>query len=103
MGAMWVSKRGEVKWQYPGGSIIKFMHIHTMDNKESKLTLTRAPMTPKLVRRRYSNGLVLLVVLRKGYKNKGIWATSILRRGLGVNKSGNGHETHLQGRLEEEV
>lgn len=32
------------------------------------------PITPKLVRRRYSNGLVLLVVCRKGYKNKGIWA-----------------------------
>lgn len=69
---------------YPEGSIIKFMHMHTMNNKnnkkESKLTLTRAPMTPKLVRRRYSNGLVLLVVLRKGYKNKGMWATSVLER-----------------------
>ena len=28
--------------------------------------LTRAPMTPRLVRRRYSNGLDLEVVLRKG-------------------------------------
>ena len=32
---------------------------------------TRAPMTPREVRRRYSNGLVLDVVLRKGYKNSG--------------------------------
>ena len=29
-------------------------------------TLTRAPMTPRLVRRRYSNGRVLDTVLRKG-------------------------------------
>ena len=34
--------------------------------------LTRAPMTPKEVSRRYSKGLDLEVVLRKGYKNKGI-------------------------------
>jgi len=53
------------------------MHMHTTfheDTEVSKLTLTRAPMTPKLVRRRYSNGLVLLVVLRNGYKNNGMWA-----------------------------
>jgi hypothetical protein len=30
------------------------------------LTLTRAPMTPREVRRRYSKGRVLEVVLRKG-------------------------------------
>lgn len=34
--------------------------------------LTRAPMTPNEVSRRYSNGLDLEVVLRNGYKNKGI-------------------------------
>lgn len=39
-----------------------------------QLTLTRAPMTPRDVRRRYSNGRVFEVVLRKGYKNNGIWA-----------------------------
>lgn len=39
-------------------------------------TLTRAPMTPRLVRRRYSKGLVLLTVWRNGYKNRGMWATS---------------------------
>ena len=38
------------------------------------ITLTRAPMTPRLVSRRYSNGRVLLVVLRKGYKNSGTCA-----------------------------
>ena len=34
---------------------------------------TRAPITPKLVRRKYSNGRVLLdVVCKNGYKNIGI-------------------------------
>jgi len=37
-------------------------------------TLTRAPITPKLVTLRFSNGLALLEVLRNGYKNKGMWA-----------------------------
>lgn len=37
-------------------------------------TFTRAPITPKLVNLRYSNGLVLLVVFKKGYKYKGICA-----------------------------
>lgn len=31
-------------------------------------------MTPRLVRRRYSKGLVLLAVWRNGYKNRGMWA-----------------------------
>jgi hypothetical protein len=34
--------------------------------------LTRAPMTPREVRRRYSNGRDLEVVFRNGYKNSGI-------------------------------
>lgn len=38
------------------------------------LTLTRAPMTPREVRRRYSKGRVLDVVFRKGYKKRGICA-----------------------------
>ena len=37
-------------------------------------TFTRAPITPRDVRRRYSNGRVFEVVLRKGYKKRGIWA-----------------------------
>ena len=36
--------------------------------------MTRAPMTPKLVKRKYSKGLVLLVVFKNGYKNRGMWA-----------------------------
>lgn len=36
--------------------------------------LTNAPITPKDVNLRYSNGLPLLTVLRNGYKNNGIWA-----------------------------
>lgn len=35
-------------------------------------TFTRAPITPREVRRRYSKGRVLDVVLRNGYKNKGM-------------------------------
>lgn len=35
-------------------------------------TLTSAPMTPRLVSLKYSNGLVLLPVLRNGYRYKGI-------------------------------
>lgn len=31
-------------------------------------------MTPRLVRRRYSKGLVLLAVWRNGYRNRGMWA-----------------------------
>jgi hypothetical protein len=38
----------------------------TRKDHKGSLTLTRAPMTPSEVRRRYSNGRVLLVVLRKG-------------------------------------
>lgn len=38
------------------------------------ITFTRAPMTPKLVSLRYSKGLDLLVVFRKGYKYNGICA-----------------------------
>ena len=35
---------------------------------------TRAPITPREVSRRYSKGLDLDVVLRKGYKKSGICA-----------------------------
>jgi len=31
-------------------------------------------MTPREVKRRYSNGRVLETVLRKGYKKRGMWA-----------------------------
>ena len=34
-------------------------------------------MTPSDVSLRYSNGLVLEVVLRNGYKNSGMWAVSL--------------------------
>lgn len=36
--------------------------------------LTSAPITPRLVSRRYSNGRVLLIVLRKGYRKRGMCA-----------------------------
>jgi hypothetical protein len=36
------------------------------------LTLTRAPMTPKLVTLKFSKGFDLLVVLRNGYRKRGM-------------------------------
>lgn len=42
--------------------------------------LTRAPMTPKDVSRRYSNGRDLDVVLRNGYRNSGMCATPVRQR-----------------------
>jgi len=36
--------------------------------------LTRAPITPREVRRKYSNGLDLDVVFKNGYRKSGIWA-----------------------------
>jgi hypothetical protein len=55
-------------------------------------TLTRAPMTPKDVRRRYSNGRVLDVVFKNGYKNSGIWAVdhlvSIFKSFFSIGKEG---------------
>lgn len=47
-------------------------------------------MTPKLVSLKYSKGLDLLVVLRKGYKYKGIWAEKenrILERVLKISSN----------------
>ena len=41
-------------------------------SKQERITFTKAPMTPKLVSLKYSKGLDLLVVLRKGYRYKGI-------------------------------
>ena len=36
--------------------------------------LTSAPITPRLVTRRFSNDFDLLEVFKNGYKNKGKWA-----------------------------
>ena len=38
---------------------------------------TNAPITPRLVTLRFSNDFYLFEVLRKGYKNRGIWAINI--------------------------
>jgi hypothetical protein len=50
--------------------------------KRGPHTLTRAPMTPREVRRRYSKGRVFEVVFKKGYKKRGICAffNSVSRR-----------------------
>jgi hypothetical protein len=44
------------------------------DWKRGRRTLTRAPMTPREVRRRYSKGRVFEVVFKNGYKKRGICA-----------------------------
>jgi hypothetical protein len=42
--------------------------------------LTRAPMTPRDVRRRYSKGRDFEVVLRNGYRNRGMCAMKVSKR-----------------------
>jgi hypothetical protein len=41
---------------------------------ELSFCLTKAPMTPREVRRRYSNGRFFEAVFRKGYRKRGICA-----------------------------
>ncbi len=48
--------------------------------------LTRAPITPREVSRKYSNGLDLEVVFKNGYKNSGIWAGHV-SESLGVRRA----------------
>jgi len=52
--------------------MISVVRRNSMVGGESDLT--SAPMTPRDVRRRYSNGLDFDVVFKKGYKNNGICA-----------------------------
>jgi hypothetical protein len=56
------------------GNIVKRWIKH----ERLSLTFTRAPMTPSEVSRRYSKGRVFDVVFRKGYRNKGMWASARL-------------------------
>lgn len=46
--------------------LISFYILQFKESGYDRRTLTRAPMTPRLVSRRYSNGLVLDVVFRNG-------------------------------------
>lgn len=46
----------------------------TRRNEKHAQTLTRAPITPKLVSRKYSNGRWVWVVFKKGYRKRGTWA-----------------------------
>ncbi len=39
--------------------------------------LTKAPITPNAVSLKYSKGLFLLTVFKKGYKKIGIWAGKV--------------------------
>lgn len=52
--------------------IISVVNRKLMTSVES--FLTNAPMTPREVRRRYSNGRDFEVVFKKGYKKRGICA-----------------------------
>lgn len=49
-------------------------------------------MTPSEVRRRYSNGRVLEVVLRNGYRKRGIWAKGDISKVLRVADQRTGEE-----------
>ena len=53
---------------------LKRVVVEFTAGKGCRNTLTRAPMTPRLVRRRYSKGRVLLVVFRNGYRKRGTCA-----------------------------
>lgn len=62
----------------PDSMILKHNGIISVVNRNvitsCSSVLTKAPMTPKLVSLKYSNGLVLEVVCKKGYRNNGICA-----------------------------
>lgn len=63
------------KYVYNEEKMEKKHMVYMQGNVKNRLiTFTKAPMTPKLVSLRYSKGLDLLVVLRKGQRYKGIWA-----------------------------
>jgi hypothetical protein len=57
----------------PVSMILKHNGIISVCNKKlitpGSSIFTRAPITPSDVRRRYSNGLVLVAVFKKGYLN----------------------------------
>ena len=52
--------------------MISVVRRNSMVGGESDLT--SAPMTPREVNRRYSNGRLFEVVFKKGYRKRGIWA-----------------------------
>ena len=64
--------RGQEEVNDRGVVILLEGHERQTSGRHAGHTLTKAPMTPREVRRRYSNGRVFEVVLRKGYKKRGI-------------------------------
>jgi hypothetical protein len=60
----------------PVSIILRHSGMISVDSKKlitsEESFLTNAPITPRDVKRRYSNGRDLDVVLRKGYKKSGI-------------------------------
>jgi hypothetical protein len=60
--------------------IISVVRRNSMVGGESDFT--SAPMTPREVNRKYSNGLDFDVVFRKGYKKSGMWARSAASKNI---------------------
>lgn len=59
----------------PQGTGAELAQAHDLAQAQVQArALTSAPITPRLVSRRYSKGRVLEMVLRKGYRNSGMWA-----------------------------
>eukprot|EP00968_Pinguiococcus_pyrenoidosus_P022761 scaffold3350_cov268-Pinguiococcus_pyrenoidosus.AAC.28 len=56
------------------GGLPSLLLFGRLEDAKPTFTFTRAPMTPRLVNRRYSNGRWSLNVLRKGYRYSGICA-----------------------------
>lgn len=76
----------------PVSMIRKHNGMISVDNRKvitSALSfcLTKAPMTPREVNRKYSKGLVFDVVLRNGYRKSGMWAGNRERWRRSVQKS----------------
>ena len=70
----WDDLRGQE--EVDDGSVVVLLNssgsIRAVGAANMARTFTKAPITPRDVSRRYSNGLVLEVVLRNGYKKRGI-------------------------------
>lgn len=61
---------------------------------------TNAPITPRLVKRKYSNGRVFDDVWRNGYRNSGIWAWRNAERVSGCEATFCKRASALQTRLD---
>lgn len=62
--------------------------------ERKRRTLTRAPITPREVSLRYSNGRVFEVVFKNGYKNNGICAVVINKKSAQTLPTQPKHKAH---------